>query len=183
MSDRDEPCFLATKRVGLGMNYDHLVADPRGVQLYAHKNHPRSPRVVLACSHCGRPLLIARQDLKAGRGKYCSRRCKADDASRGADSPCWGGGNPQSSKRVRARERGSTSERDYLRAYRKLHPDRSRAHDVATYAIRLGKLKPPKNCERCGTLSQVHGHHDDYLQPDRVKWLCPSCRRGLHCGQ
>ncbi len=39
-------------------------------------------------------------------------------------------------------------------------------------------------CEICGTAIGVHGHHDDYLDPLAVRWLCSSCHRRHHlrCG-
>jgi hypothetical protein len=30
-----------------------------------------------------------------------------------------------------------------------------------------------KPCERCGTMDNVHGHHEDYMKPLEVMWLCP----------
>ena len=44
-------------------------------------------------------------------------------------------------------------------------------NDVAN-ALQSGRLtKGP--CETCGATHKVHGHHDDYLKPLVVRWLCP----------
>ena len=85
---------------------------------------------------------------------------------------------------------------EYLRAWRKAHPDRVRAHARAAYkrldpehlrarwivkaAIRSGKLVRPDRCEECGATpgtdergrSLVEAHHPDHARPLAVEWLC-----------
>jgi hypothetical protein len=46
-------------------------------------------------------------------------------------------------------------------------------HAVATGNIRKGP------CEVCGAI-RVHGHHDDYLKPLNVRWLCAAHHRQWH---
>ncbi len=58
------------------------------------------------------------------------------------------------------------------RATRKLEPQKHYAQDAAKKAIRNGILVPGK-CEvgrRC--LGIIQGHHDDYLKPLSVRWMC-----------
>lgn len=47
------------------------------------------------------------------------------------------------------------------------------ARSLVNNRIRRGKLKR-QPCEVCGTGKNVHGHHDDYKQPEKVRWLCGS---------
>jgi hypothetical protein len=46
-------------------------------------------------------------------------------------------------------------------------------------AIRDGKLfREP--CEICKKEEGVHAHHDDYLRPLNVRWLCPAHHKQWH---
>lgn len=52
------------------------------------------------------------------------------------------------------------------------------AHWTVQEAIRRGRLiKQP--CEKCGN-AKVHAHHDDYLKPLEVRWLCSLHHREHH---
>ncbi len=48
-------------------------------------------------------------------------------------------------------------------------------------AVKLGKIKRPKACERCGTSKhRIEGHHHKGYSKEfelDVQWLCPSCHR------
>lgn len=54
------------------------------------------------------------------------------------------------------------------------------AHIRLKMAIRDGSLVRPENCEQCGKLCVVHGHHYDYTKWISVRWLCCKCHRGEH---
>ena len=50
---------------------------------------------------------------------------------------------------------------------------------MVNYAIRSKKLfKEP--CEVCGTDKNIHAHHDDYLKPLNVRWLCAVHHKQWH---
>lgn len=53
------------------------------------------------------------------------------------------------------------------------------AHTLTGNAIRDGRLQKG-SCERCGTTKKVHAHHEDYLKPLEVTWLCQSCHGRRH---
>ena len=57
------------------------------------------------------------------------------------------------------------------------------AHKLVMYAVKLGMLKRPTECEVCKGNIKIEGHHDDYSKPLDVRWLCKSCHwkadRGL----
>jgi len=63
--------------------------------------------------------------------------------------------------------------------FRLKYPVKYRAHNIVNNAIRDNKLfKEP--CEVCGSSDNVHAHHDDYLKPLNIRWLCDSHHREWH---
>lgn len=55
----------------------------------------------------------------------------------------------------------------------------ARAHAAVTKALKCGDLER-KPCEVCGSVINVHAHHDDYAKPLDVKWLCPIHHKQEH---
>lgn len=55
------------------------------------------------------------------------------------------------------------------------------AHIIVSNAVRDGRLKRGA-CEICGAL-KVHGHHIDYTQPLKVRWLCVPHHKAVHLGK
>lgn len=51
------------------------------------------------------------------------------------------------------------------------------AHEKVHYALKTGKLIKPLNCEKCNSIEVLQGHHEDYMKPLHVEWLCFKC----HC--
>lgn len=47
-------------------------------------------------------------------------------------------------------------------------------------ARRRGKIVKPSDCQACGLVAQVHGHHEDYNKPYDVEWLCRYCHTLRH---
>jgi hypothetical protein len=57
--------------------------------------------------------------------------------------------------------------------------DKHAAHVILGNAVRDGRvIKGP--CERCGSTTRIHGHHDDYGKPLKVRWLCPKHHGEVH---
>lgn len=55
---------------------------------------------------------------------------------------------------------------------------KGRAHGLTTRAIRDGILIP-QPCEKCGNPKTV-AHHETYLEPLEVNWLCRRCHQSHH---
>jgi transposase-like protein len=66
-----------------------------------------------------------------------------------------------------------------VKCYREKYPNKYKAHILVNNALQNKKLlKEP--CENCGDEDNTHGHHDDYLKPLNVRWLCPGCHSQWH---
>ena len=62
--------------------------------------------------------------------------------------------------------------------WRDENPEKYKAHGIVAYAIKQGRLvKQP--CDVCGS-KDVHAHHDDYLKPLNVRWLCSAHHSQWH---
>lgn len=63
--------------------------------------------------------------------------------------------------------------------WNKANPERYKAHYLLSNAVRDGRVKKG-SCEECGTIENIHGHHDDYNKPLEVRWLCAKHHHRLH---
>jgi len=69
------------------------------------------------------------------------------------------------------RDRGNRQDRQYRAEYRAKYPNKYKAHTIVNNAVRDEKLFPAP-CEVCFITRGVHAHHDDYLKPLNIRWLC-----------
>ena len=127
------------------------------------------------CLLCGNTFLVKESQLKHGKGKYCSVRCKGKAGRSvqntfGENNPNWKGGLSF-----------NQSNYDKLRKeWRRNNPEAYFAHKKFDYAVRHGNIIRPKNCQFCGTKCRPDGHHEDYSIPLSVVWLCRSCHMARH---
>lgn len=77
------------------------------------------------------------------------------------------------------RKRGNRQTREYTVEYRNKYPNKYKAQNMVGNAIRDKKLFK-KDCESCGSKENIHAHHDDYLEPLNVRWLCAACHHQWH---
>lgn len=72
----------------------------------------------------------------------------------------------------------------YVKAtpWAKRHPEKIAAQRLVQKAVRTGQIKKPKRCEVCRhpRRDDIVGHHDDYSQPLKVRWLCSQCHSDAH---
>ena len=52
-----------------------------------------------------------------------------------------------------------------------------------TEAVRLGKIKRPESCSKCGKERRVQSHHYDYEDYRHFIWVCASCHKLIHLGE
>ena len=77
------------------------------------------------------------------------------------------------------RARGNRQSIHHTPEYRKKYPNRYKAHSIVGNSIRAKKLfREP--CEVCGDFDKIHAHHDDYLKPLNVRWLCAAHHSQWH---
>jgi len=69
------------------------------------------------------------------------------------------------------RKRGSRQTPEYQRDYRNRYPNKCKAHQKINNEVRNGNLFPMP-CEVCFSTHDLHAHHDDYLKPLNIRWLC-----------
>lgn len=83
-------------------------------------------------------------------------------------------------ERIRAydRARGNRQSADYIRSYRLRFPNKYKAHSMVNNCIRDKKLFRQK-CEVCGS-QETEAHHDDYLKPLNIRWLCAAHHKEWH---
>jgi len=72
------------------------------------------------------------------------------------------------------KEHGYPSEKKY----KKLYPEKMKAHQAVFRAIQSGKLEK-KPCQFCGSVKS-QAHHDNYTKPLEVRWLCPLHHTAWH---
>lgn len=87
--------------------------------------------------------------------KEASRRC--------SNSPAGLKARQESAARTRANE-----------------PEKYKARNAVSNALRDGKLQKADSCYFCKSTTRLQAHHHDYNRPLDVFWLCASCHGKLH---
>ncbi len=64
------------------------------------------------------------------------------------------------------------------------HKEKQDSRSALWRAINTGKITKPTTCSSCKAKGKIEGHHEDYLKPLEVIWLCTGCHgdadRKLH---
>ena len=77
-------------------------------------------------------------------------------------------------------EHNKKSFKNSIKEWRKRNPEKVRAQKMLNYHIDKGHMTRAVLCSRCNIECHTHAHHEDYLKPLDVKWLCRSCHGYLH---
>ena len=133
----------------------------------------RAANAIAPCDFCGQPIRpgINKKgeyehasgcplENKEVRQKYWSQRYR--DLNR-------------EKERLRCRRYSRTKRRRIQR-----DPIKQRARAILRNAVASGKILKPKRCSGCGARAVLHGHHEDYLEPLAVEWLCSICHGLKH---
>ena len=65
-------------------------------------------------------------------------------------------------------------------AYQEKNPIKVKARLAVSKAVKEGTLTKPALCEQCGSETPLDGHHDDYSEVLKVRWLCRPCHTDWH---
>lgn len=77
-------------------------------------------------------------------------------------------------------EKYKLAKKAYNQKYRNRNREKARARDIVFYNISTGKLKNPCICQKCGSSGYIEAHHEDYLKPLEITWLCDTCHKDRH---
>ena len=102
---------------------------------------------------CNETFMARAQDVKRGYGLYKNR----SHANKGENNPRWVGGRSTENYYYKLRSIAS-------------HPERHECRRIFESRLRAGILRRGC-CEFCGS-THVEGHHEDYSDPLRVRWVC-----------
>lgn len=129
------------------------------------------------CTRCEKEKLLSEfQVRRASKDGYTAacKGCLSEYDKKRASNP----------DRVKARsdyqktESGKIAAKKAKIRWKEKNSFKRHVHVITGNAIRDGRIKKMP-CEVCGD-PQVHAHHDDYMKPLDVRWLCPSHHRQWH---
>ena len=84
----------------------------------------------------------------------------------------------QQQKKWKERNKGKI--RQYLIKSRKKYPYKVAARKYVSIALNSGILTRPHVCSKCFKECKTEAHHEDYLKPLEIIWLCRSCHGKEH---
>ena len=117
------------------------------------------------CTKCGTPAEFKDNHNKR-QGYWCkSCRSKASASSAAKHRETKRKNNNAYHARISGQRAAATAK------WRANHPEKKAAHQAVQTAIRNGSLQKMP-CEVCNSTNRIHAHHDDYLKPLDVNWLC-----------
>ena len=116
-----------------------------------------------ACTTCGKvkPLTDFYRDRRIRSGYFTE--CKVCIRLRNV---AWVKANPERNY-------------DHQKSWHKKNGDVVQCWGVIAYAIRQGRITK-KPCVKCGTVNDIHAHHENYNEPHNITWLCRKHHVELH---
>ena len=169
-----------------------------------NKPHTQEAKNKISKAKKGMPLIAKRRKPKniGGIRYWLCPACKRllPETSYYKSKRTWNGITSQcrnchirGSIRTRDTENSKRLGRESMRRQRKINPEKFRARereyskngrpkDIRYYArlclnnaLRGGIIQKPKVCEKCNKEKKLTGHHEDYMKPLEVEWLCYGC--------
>lgn len=103
------------------------------------------------------------------------RNCHIRTAIRTRDKENTNRIRRESMRRARAKDPEKYRERERIAAKKRPKDDKYYARQITNLALKLGILQKPDKCEKCGLAKKLTAHHEDYMKPLEVEWLCYEC--------
>lgn len=121
------------------------------------------------CKECVKASVRANRAARAEYYRAYDRKRYRDDPKR-----------KEAARRSAASDAGKRS-RDRATAWsRENEPEKWKARNAVSNAIRDGKLERGTECYFCGGDERLQAHHEDYQHYLDIVWLCASCHGKLH---
>ena len=60
------------------------------------------------------------------------------------------------------------------------NPEKVEAHSIVKVKLRNGEVVRGEFCSKCGNGGVIQAHHEDYLKPLKITWLCRTCHKQEH---
>jgi hypothetical protein len=115
----------------------------------------------VTCAYCGnkfnKPQKRITQTEKLGQQHTCTRKCSSAIAN--GKREC----------------EPTTSNAANTRKDKQKFPEKDHARSLVRRAIKTGKLIPLEECEFCGNIDSIDGHHPDHSNPFLLLYLCKNC--------
>jgi len=153
--------------------YDTRGVDSINMRLGADRRRkPTKNWIDTTCLLCKVSFKVMPFRLKNGHKLFCSRKClsisngnKVGENAKGENNNSWKGGLSKNNYRYKLIDKSR-------------YPEKHKAREAVKRAKKSGKLIA-KPCFICGD-EKVHAHHEDYLKPLDVKWMCAECHHAEH---
>ncbi len=81
----------------------------------------------------------------------------------------------ENNRQKKWRENNKEKYRSYVKKWQQKNRIKHNAHQRVHRAIEDGILIRRESCEECDMKCKTEGHHEDYLKPLNVIWLCRAC--------
>jgi hypothetical protein len=120
------------------------------------------------CKECRKARVRANRAEKAEYYRqYDKKRFKEDPRVR------------ERHKKYQQTEQGKAASDKAKAKWKEKNKIKRAVHVITGNAIRSGILQKMP-CEQCGSTVRIHAHHDDYLKPLNVRWLCAAHHKQWH---
>lgn len=86
----------------------------------------------------------------------------------------------RSVKNYRSTPKGKQVVRDIYRRMREKYPEKYKARTILNSSLRKGLISKPQHCSICRSEKKLSAHHNDYLKPLDVIWMCYTCHTKHH---
>lgn len=132
-----------------------------------------NPQALQVCNKCllPKPIIEFRKFLSNGKYHYIRKTCKLCESKKSVN---WAKKNIaqkiKNNNKYFSSSLGKKCIKEKTAQYRLKNPDKYKANMIVQISIRNGALLR-KPCEVCGAI-RSQAHHDNYLEPLKVRWLC-----------
>lgn len=82
--------------------------------------------------------------------------------------------------RINNPEKHRKSSFESIKKWKKHNVEAAKAHQLVNNHILRKKNLVPINCEKCGDVTKLQAHHEDYSKPFDIMWLCKKCHLKKH---